>query len=51
MKSAMSSRGTFLLSEVPRSHVQKLILNITATTVCVRENILHWKIYYMKIYT
>lgn len=33
MKSAVSSKGTFLPSEVPRNHVQKLILNITATTV------------------
>ena len=33
MKSAMSSKGTFLPSKVPRNHVQKLILNITTTTM------------------
>lgn len=33
MKSAVSSKGTFLPSEVPWNRVQKLILNITTTTV------------------
>lgn len=33
MKSAGSSKGKFLPSEVPRNRVQKLILNITTATV------------------
>lgn len=32
MKNAVSSKGMFLPSEVPRNRVQMLILNITTTT-------------------
>lgn len=38
MESAGSSKGKFLPSDVPRNHVQKLILNITAAIMWQQKN-------------